>query len=462
MALPIRISEWSRVPLRELSEEIRLEIANASDAWRQQNGLPTAPLSFAGPDGRQLCTRQYVGVVEVNDVVVEIYPKLDATLIEANEEEQLPPTTKIDSVMRNLLWILEVADYRDLAEAQTAHLEEAPTSFFDLFAFLLGKNLLPELERGVAHTYLTLEDDLKTVRGRIGLVEQVTRNWNRFDRVHCVWDEFTANTAINRLFKCACRFLSQRVNYLEAAHLLLDCQALLSDVDDVPAVTALRDVANLRLDRSMERFKTAFDLARRLLAGIGHDLGAGSAKTFVFLLDMNIVFERYVHAVLESHFHVVVEEQKPVGDLLRIQPGGIRQLADYFWRDLSSACWIGDAKYKHLAKGHSHALRFSDLGGDHNEPNDLAPLAGQILSAGDIRQLTVYAELSRLRGQLKKVPELMLLYPFVGPEIECLPDNVMTWNGSRFWLMPVLVKALTSVGDAIRFPALQESLAGSG
>lgn len=103
MSLPIHISEWSRVPLRELSEEIRREIDNASDAWRQQNGLPTAPLSFAGPDGSQLCTRQYVGVVEVNDVVVEIYPKLDATLIEANEEEQLPPSTKIDSVMRRCM-----------------------------------------------------------------------------------------------------------------------------------------------------------------------------------------------------------------------------------------------------------------------------------------------------------------------------------------------------------------------
>jgi hypothetical protein len=56
---------------------------------------------------------------------------------------------------------------------------------------------------------------------------------------------------------------------------------------------------------------------------------------------------------------------------------------------------------------------------------------------------------------------LVLLYPFVGPAIECLPDNVTTWNGSRFWLMPVLVKAQTSVGDAIRFPAFEEALAES-
>jgi 5-methylcytosine-specific restriction endonuclease McrBC regulatory subunit McrC len=461
VSLPIRISEWSRVPLHDLTEDMRGEIERAAEGWRQQNGLPATPLSFSGHEGNQLCTRQYVGVVEVNDVVIEIYPKLDATLIDAGEGERLPPSAKIDSVMRNLLWILEVADYRDLAEAQTAHLEEVPTSFFDLFAFVLGKNLLPELERGVPHTYLTFEDDLKTVRGRIGLIQQVTLNWNRFDRVRCSWDEFTADTAINRLFKCACRFLSQRVNYSEAARLLLNCEALLAEVDDVSAVTALRDVANLRFDRSIERFRTAFDLARRLLAGIGHDLGAGSAKTFVFLLDMNRLFERYVHAVLESHFvGVAVEEQTPVGDLLRIQPGGIRQVADYLWRD-SSTYWIGDAKYKHLAKGHSHALRFSELEGQSENPDDLPPLAGRILDAGDIRQLTVYAELVRLRGQLAKAPELMLLYPFVGSAIECLPDSVTAWNGSRFWLMPVLVKAQTFVGDAIRFPALPGALAGA-
>ena len=397
--------------------------------------------------------------MEVSDAVIEIYPKLDSALIAMNAEEPLPPSIKIDSVMRNLLWMLEVADYRDLAEAHTAHLEEAPTSFFDLFAFLLGKNLLPELARGVAHTYITLEDDLKTVRGRITLGEQVTRNWNRFDRVRCAWDEFTANTPVNRLFKCACRFLGRRVNYAAAARLLLDCEALLGEVDDVSVSTALRDIANLRFDRSMERFKTAFDLARRLLAGIGHDLGAGSAKTFVFLLDMNRVFETYVHAVLESHFRVAVEQQKPLGKLLRIQVGGISQFADYFWRD-SSCVWIGDAKYKHLAKGQYQPLRFADLEGQDDDSDSPATLAGHLLSASDVRQLTVYAELFRLRERSVEPPQLMLLYPFVGSEREHSADSITTWNSSTFWLMPVLVKAQAAVGDAIRFPALEELLVG--
>lgn len=454
MAIQIRFSEWSQVVDHGLAAETCREVDAAAEAWRILNGLHVAPLSFAGPDGRQLCARQYVGVIEVNDVVIEIYPKLDSALIAASNKEPLSPSVRVDTVMHNLLWMLEVANHRDLVETTTAHLEEAPLSFFDLFAYLLGKNLLPELERGVAHTYVTFDDDIKTVRGRIGLVEQVTRNWNRFDRVFCAWDEFTPNTAINRLFKCACQFLAERVNYMEAARILIDCQALLSEVEDVAPGTALRDIENLRFDRSVDRFRTAFDLARRLLAGIGHSMGVGSANTFVFLLDMNQVFENYAHAVLESHFKTAVQEQKYVGSLLDVHPGSILQLADYYWFD-GTALWIGDAKYKHLAKSQQHPLRFRDLQTEEHGSDDPPPLAGQVLSPADVRQLTVYAQLVWFREQPATPPNLMLLYPFVGSAEQCLSDGVMAWNGSKFWLTPVQVKAQDFIGDAIRFPLIE-------
>ena len=85
MATQIRFSEWSRVVDHGLAAETCREVDAAAEAWRMLNGLPVPPLSFAGPDGRQLCARQYVGVIEVNDVVIEIYPKLDSALIEATK-----------------------------------------------------------------------------------------------------------------------------------------------------------------------------------------------------------------------------------------------------------------------------------------------------------------------------------------------------------------------------------------
>ena len=240
---------------------------------------------------------------------------------------------------------------------------------------------------------------------------------------------------INRLFKCVCRFLSERVNYLEAARLLVDCEALLSEVEDVSPATALRDVWNLRFDRSVERFRVAFDLGRRLLAGVGHNLGVGSANTFVFLLDMNQVFEDYVHAVLESYFNTAVEEQKYIGKLLAGK-GGIFQWADYYWCDGPpfGSVMQNTNIWQKASNGHCILVSWRRM---RMVWTSRTSWQAEYSTLNDVRQLTVYAELVRRRERLATPPSLMLLYPFVGPPSECIADSVAAWNGSKFWLMPV-------------------------
>ena len=446
----VRISEWAKVSAHGMRPGQRQQLNAAAVAWAQQQSLSATPLSFSGPDGQWLCANQYVGVVEVDDVAVEIYPKLDAALISNDNSAPIANSVKLNTVMRNLLWMLEVSAHRELIEADTGHLEEAPTNFFDLFAYLLGKNLLSQLMSGVPHKYVAHHGDLHTVRGRINLGEQVSRNWNRFDRIACNWDEFTPNTPANRLFKCACRFLANRVSYNEAARLLIDCLALLDEVEDVRPLTALRDVQNLHFDRSMDRFRLAYDLAQRLLRSSGHALGVGGANTYVFLIDMNKLFEDYVHAALSARFQTNVKQQEPVGYLFPgLKKGRIQQNADYLWRH-GGVLWIGDAKYKHLTKEQSSALKFAGLPDTEDAQASEATLAGHVLSADDVRQLTVYSELAKGKYQPENAKvSLMLLYPFIGADSESIPDLTTAWNGVDFWLVPVRVDRQTNAADVI-------------
>src|SRR5579864_7649384 len=165
---------------------------------------------------------------------------------------------------------------------------------------------------------------------------------------------------------------------------------------------------------------------------------------------MNALFEQYVHAVLESYFRTTVTTQVGLGRLLMISQHGIMQFADYYWND-GSDMWIGDAKYKYLTKGRCHPLKFHEVEPDKNESTDDDRLqAGDILSAGDVRQLTVYAELAKAPKSSLVPPNIALFYPFVGLQNECVADVVTTWNGSEFWLVPVWVKPLEHLEDAIR------------
>ena len=134
-------------------------------------------------------------------------------------------------------------------------------------------------------------------------------------------------------------------------------------------------------------------------------------------------------AVLEHHFATRIEIQKDLGTLFKLDKGGIKQYADYFWQS-KNITWIGDAKYKHLTKDSEHPLRFAT---PENEVN--APRAGQVLSAADVRQLTVYAELQKGSGAL---PHLALLYPYAG-SAALKTDTAIAWNGAEFHLIPVRV-----------------------
>ena len=157
----LRVSEWSSVPISGLLDhEQREAIEEASETWRAINRLPSSPLSFSGSHGETLCARQYVGVVEVSGASVEIYPKLDRRLL---SQDRLASDVLADSVMQNLLWMLAVSGHMDISEADIAHLEEHPISFYDVFAYLMARNLREELASGVPHAYQTRRETLPAV-----------------------------------------------------------------------------------------------------------------------------------------------------------------------------------------------------------------------------------------------------------------------------------------------------------
>lgn len=434
MAL-IRLPEWGRAEASGLTRSERELLSEAISAWKEANGLPLAPLAFEGPNGNTLAARQYVGVIETDTVAVEIYPKLDKGL---SDEEEVSPD-QAQSVLNSLLWVLEASGYEELVETGEGGLKESPESFPDLFALLLGQRLRAELERGVPRSYMPQEDDLKAVRGRLLVGRQATQNYERWDRLACAFDEFTPDITLGQILRCACRELQTRVRHPEARRLLTDCLGLLDEVSDITVPEALYKASVLPpWSRAWERFRRPYTLAVRLLRGLSHELRAASADTFVFLLDMNRVFESFVTAAIEARFGVPVQAQKDLGRLLKLGAGGIRQLADSYWVARDGAIWIGDAKYKHLAAGQADALTFAK--------DETAP-AGRFLSPDDIRQLTVYAELTRARiGGAP--PTLALFYPFVGTGAFNI-DSAEAWNGSRLYIVPVRLSRELGLNHAL-------------
>ena len=470
----VRLCEWGKTERHDFDRAQRAAIDLAAKRWQAENRLPASPLYFAGAEGKTLCARQYVGVIEVAGCTVEIYPKLDTNLLDADDEaESSVLSTALPTVMRSLLWMLDSAGIVDAPEADTASLDAVPTDFIDVFAYLLAKNLRAELAHGVARRYETEEGNVQAIRGRLQIATQVCRNAARMDYLACKWDEFSPNTPENRLFRCACRHLAPRIRHAETAYLLQDCLLLLDEIEDVSPASALYAVRHLRRfqqwNRSTIRFQRPFELAHRLLSGFGHALESADADTFVFLLDMNEVFEGFVASALAARFNVRIETQEIIGYLLKDigseKPSHIRQKPDFRWKERGdkSRVWIGDAKYKLLGRTNPNlAATFtnsvvdqSDSGADTDATTPTASVRATraALSPDDIRQLTVYAELdARQRGTWRtdSRASLVLLYPVVGDSDATFPvSRTIAWNQSSLSLIPVRVNQTANLADAL-------------
>lgn len=402
---PFRLCEHQAVRVR-WSLETRLAVSRAAREWAEAHRLPHAPLVFEGVDGHTLRARQYVGVVEAGGVCVEIYPKLDAALA----QDAALVEKRAASVMGNLLWLLEESGFAGLVDAGEAAVEDGLESISDLLAWLFARRLRHQLGVGMPMEYVGRQEDLPLVRGRIEFARQAGVHFGRPDVIACAWDDFTVDTALARLLRCAVELLLARTRLAGAAADLRDALAMMEDVSRAHPLEALQGAAGIRWSRLNARWRPCHDLALAVLRGLGREMHAGGTESFVFLLDMNALFECHCARWLERRFGVAVSEQVVVGRLLAAPaPRRLRQDADFLWQT-RSAVWVADAKYKRA------------MGEDWPRVED-------------VRQLICYGQLAQ-RGAPGKRSRLMLLHPTTGDETS---EMRTTFDGQRLDLQAVRI-----------------------
>jgi 5-methylcytosine-specific restriction enzyme subunit McrC len=381
-------------------------VLDASTAWKEAHGLPQPPLSFEGLDGTILKAQQLVGVIEAGGVCVEIYPKLDAELV---KDEQVTDQ-RAATVMKNLIWLLEESAHEGLIDSGDAEVEESPDSICDLLAWLFARRLRHQLGIGLAQEYIGMRDDLPLVRGRIDFARQSTVHFGRPDVIACTWDEFTPDTPLARLLRCATEVLLERVRLPGAAGDLREALAMFDEVESVPPIQAVASAPSIRWSRLNMRWRACHDLALAVLTGQGREMHAGSSGSFVFLIDMNRLFEDFCLRWLEKTFDRNIEPQKYLGTLLVGPDKRIAQNADFFWQT-PDVTWVGDAKYK--------------LPDAQNWPR-----------IDDLRQLICYGQLAQ-RLYKGRTSRLMILHPTIGEEKE--PESMQTYDGQMLQIQGVRV-----------------------
>jgi 5-methylcytosine-specific restriction enzyme subunit McrC len=272
----------------------------------------------------ELTARQYVGVIVLEDLRIQIEPKVN-----------------LQNLFYMLTYAYDLADFRQEAAALTPSEE-----IFEFIVIIFLRQVEQLVQRGIYRAYITEEENQPCLRGRLLLADHLQRNGVHVQRFYQRTSEFTADVLENRILRYTLNLLA-RFDYREPG-LRQQIRRVASAFAEVsPAPIAPVDCDRVVYTRLNLAYRPRINLARLLIQHLSLEGAQGSTQFASYLLDMNKVFELFVARFLASHFaddtSVQVEIQPDIWlDSDRQEKG----IPDIVLRRESQPYLVLDTKYK--------------------------------------------------------------------------------------------------------------------
>ncbi|NUT71134.1 restriction endonuclease [Pseudarthrobacter sp. C4D7] len=191
------------------------------------------------------------------------------------------------------------------------------------------------LGRGVLQGYLTVDESLRTVKGRIRISDQISRRPGMLVPLEVSYDEFTEDIAENRILRAALDRMGQVPGVRPAV--LGRLRTLQGKLDAVTRLPAGAPVPPWKPTRMNLRYHAVLRLSELVLRNASAEAGEGRQQTASFVVDMAQVFEDFVGTALRSamaaypgelrlRYNALLSEAVRDSDRLSVRPDAVHML----------------------------------------------------------------------------------------------------------------------------------------
>jgi 5-methylcytosine-specific restriction enzyme subunit McrC len=194
--------------------------------------------------------------------------------------------------VRNVFFMLATAlDLRSPFMDQPVHFERID-ELFDFLVEHLANLIDARLQHGLYRSYVDREENLRAVRGRILIGEDVRRNAVMRHRTFCQYSEFTWDVPENRVIRQTVYAMSRLVRGNDLQRRLATLDRTLGEIDPTPLPLSAFD--SFHYHRLNDDYRPIHRLCRLLLEGSSVSEAVGTTGFRAFLLDMNVLYEQFL------------------------------------------------------------------------------------------------------------------------------------------------------------------------
>ncbi len=258
--------------------------------------------------------RNYVGVVRVSGLSIQILPKI----IRSSDLQKHKRRSA-----SNLLQMLTHSGIIPFSHPRSAVLDSEQIDLFEIFIRLFAEDLHHLVRHNRCREYVRQSDHLRFVKGKIAIDK--FSNPARMHLIPCTYHNFSSDTLLNRTLKFTCYLMSRSVS---DHHTISTLRSVISLLDQVTLVTVsvpeLDRISYTRLNRIFEPF---IRICRIFLQHSTLTLQVSHIESFALMIPMERLFETFIASVLKSDpvrffgSGSVVFDQKQVGYLAKDEGG---------------------------------------------------------------------------------------------------------------------------------------------
>ncbi|MFL0248088.1 McrC family protein [Candidatus Clostridium stratigraminis] len=234
----------------------------------------------------------YIGTIQLSKERINIYPRFD------------------HDFSRLIQLILFTKDVKYKSFKQNLSINKSKEDLYEIIISLLLEEVFNIIKGGIFREYVSFNENLKVIRGRIDFKNQLTKNFLRGDSIFCNYEELNTNVLENQIIHKALNIAAKITTDNNNRKKIKNYASLFKEICEEYRGEKVPEISYNRLN---SEYKEVHYYSKLLIEsiGIGDLYKAGEHNSrYSLLIDMNELFEGFV-AALTAKYLVSSYEVKP-------------------------------------------------------------------------------------------------------------------------------------------------------
>ncbi|OQY08655.1 MAG: hypothetical protein B6I28_04495, partial [Fusobacteriia bacterium 4572_132] len=179
-----------------------------------------------------------------------------------------------------------------------ANLKSTNLPLLEIFITMFLEELSILIKKGIKSDYIEKKENLKFLKGKLNISEQIKQNYIHKERFFVEYKEFMKNRIENKLIKTTLKYLYKKSKYNKNQQRIREFLFVFDEIEISKNIK--NDFKKVNLDRQMKEYEKILDWCKIFLNQKSFSLYKGKEISFALLFDMNLLFESYVGKYLKN------------------------------------------------------------------------------------------------------------------------------------------------------------------